>query len=254
MVQTHRWPVEHELIPFEPGFPPGRRWLFLAPHPDDEVLGPGATLARAAARGIQVGLVVVTSGGAQGDPTVREAEAREAAAALGLPAPRFWGFADRALAAEQRRLEQAIRTVLAELTPDTVFVTSPVEIHPDHRTLAVAVQRVLRRWTLGGLRRRPPQWLVAYEVTSAMAPNLLTDAGEGWEAKRRAAACYASQLVFRPYDEAMEALGTFRRLTLTGVARAEAMHLLPVRTVVRWSPRRWAASMGSPAGLERRRR
>ncbi len=253
MARANRLPVEHELIPFEPGFPPGRRWLFLAPHPDDEVLGPGATLARAAAAGVEVTLVVVTNGDAQGDPQVRAGEARQAAAALGLPAPRFWGLADRSLEAEPRRLAQAIRSVLAEVRPDTVFVTAPVEIHPDHRALALAVQRVLRRWSLAGLRRRPPHWVAAYEVTSAMAPNLLSDAREGWEAKRRAARCYASQLAYRPYDEAMEALGTFRRLTLSGVARAEAMHLLPVRTVARWSPRRWAAAMGSPAGLVRRR-
>ena len=42
-----RLPEEAELIPYTSGFLPGRRWLVLAPHPDDETLGLGGTLARA---------------------------------------------------------------------------------------------------------------------------------------------------------------------------------------------------------------
>ncbi len=240
-------PAESDLVPYTAGFPPGRRWLVLAPHPDDEVFGLGATLGQAVARGVEVSLVVVTDGGAQGDAAEREREALASAAALGLGTPEFWRLADRSLQPRHAALRRALRGALERFTPDVVFVTSPVDLHPDHRALALALQGVLRASTLAGIRTGLPAWVAAYEVGSPLRPNLLVAADEGWEAKRRAAACYGGQLAFRSYDRVMEALGTLRSLTLTGVERAEALHVLPTRNVARLSARRWASLMGSPA-------
>ncbi|MFH1176098.1 MAG: PIG-L deacetylase family protein, partial [Acidobacteriota bacterium] len=244
-------PQEVDLIPFEPGFPPGQRWLFFAPHADDEVMGPGATLVLGRRSGVTVQIVVVTDGGAQGDAQVREAEARASASILGLGEPEFWRHADRSLSPGDRRLRTAIAACLERFRPDVVWVPSPVEMHPDHRALALAVRAVVRRMTCWGLRRVGPAWLAAYEVGTPLLPNLLVAVDEGWEVKRRAMSAYASQLTFRPYDEIMEALGSFRSLTLPSCRRAEALCLLPVRKVVRWSARAWAACMGSPRGVAR---
>jgi hypothetical protein len=51
----------------------------------------------------------------------------------------------------------------------------------------------------------------------------------------------------------MEALGTLRCLTLTGVEHAEALHVLPARRVARLSARGWARLMGSTLGVTGRR-
>ncbi len=243
-----RFPVESDLIPYAAGFPPGGRWLVLAPHPDDEALGVGAMLAIAAARGIDVRVVVVTDGAAQGDPAEREREATAAAGVLALDPPEFWHFADRSLRPADPALGRRLREAFVRVHPDVVFVTSPVELHPDHRALALAVQRAVRATTLAGLREKPPRWVAAYEVGTPLAPNLLVAGDAGWEAKRRAAACYRGQLAFRRYDEVAEAFGTLRALTLEGVARAEALHLLPARRVARLSGRGWAAQMGAAPG------
>ncbi len=251
-MSTRHLPVEHELMPFAPSFPPGRRWLFLSPHPDDEVFGPAGTLVRARKEGIEVALAVVTDGAAQGDAGAREAEACAASAALGLSAPTFLRFADRSLGSPDPMLRAAIVDLLRRFAPDTVFVTSPVELHPDHRALAVTVHRALRSWSFWGVRRRPPAWVVAYEVATPLLPNLLVAVDDTWETKRQAAACYASQLAVRRYDLAMEALGAHRALTLDGVSRAEALHVLPVRRMVRQRASSWASLMGSPVGLQRR--
>ncbi len=240
-----RFPLERDLIPYAAGFPPGERWLVLAPHPDDEAFGIGATLAIAAARGFEVRVAVVTDGGAQGDPVEREREAVEAAAALGFAGPEFWRLADRSLRPADPALRRRLREAFARSRPDVVFMPSPVELHPDHRALALAVQRTVRATTLAGLRERPPRWVAAYEVGAPLAPNLLVAGDAGWEAKRRAVACYRGQLAFRRYDGVAEALGTLRALTLEGVDRAEALHLLPARRVARLSGRAWAARMGA---------
>jgi LmbE family N-acetylglucosaminyl deacetylase len=251
-VRRARLPLEQELIPYEPGFPPGRRWLFLAPHPDDEAAGPAATLAIAHDRGVTAQVVFVTEGGAQGDAATREAEARASIGTLDLAPPQFWRFADRSLHPDDRSLRGAIRDALASFLPDALWLPSPVELHPDHRAIALAAQRTLRSWSAFGARRRPPHWVVCYEVGTAFQPNLLVAADAGWERKLRAVACHPSQLAVLPYDRVIEAFGTFRALTLTAVRRAEALHILPAREVVRLSARSWAAQMGSPRGVKLR--
>jgi LmbE family N-acetylglucosaminyl deacetylase len=84
----------------------------LAPHPDDEVFGVGATVAQAVTRGVEVSLVVVTDGGAQGEAADRETEALASATALGLDAPEFWRLRDRSLRPRDAALRRAVAGVL----------------------------------------------------------------------------------------------------------------------------------------------
>ncbi len=253
-MRASRLRLEADLVPYVAGFPPGRRWLVLAPHPDDETLGMGATLSLAVSRGVDVRLVIVTDGARQGVPAAREGEAVAAVGELGLPPPEFWRFADRTLGGSQSRLLEAILAAVKRHVPETVFVTSPVELHPDHRALAVVTQRAVRRTSLLGLRARAPQWVAAYEVATPLLPNLLVAADEAWESKRRAVAAYGSQLDHNAYDRVAEALGVIRRLTLPGCEYAEAMHVLPAAAVARRSAAAWAAMMGSPLGVRGKRK
>jgi LmbE family N-acetylglucosaminyl deacetylase len=239
-------PQEPELIPFQAGFLPGQRWLFLGAHPDDETFGPGATLAQARDRGVAVTVVVVTDGRAQGDPSTRAQEVRRATAALGLGVPELWGLADRTLSPSDAQLQYRLHQALTVARPDLVLVPAPVDLNIDHRALALAVQRVLRRRTWWGSKDVSPRWIAAYEVATPMLPNLLVAADVAWARKLDAAACYADQEAHRPYREVMEALGALRRLTLEGCSRAEAFHVLPARRLARLSATGWAALMGPP--------
>jgi N-acetylglucosamine malate deacetylase 1 len=245
-VRPSRLWQEDELLPFAPGFPPGRRWLFLAPHPDDESFGPGACLARARAAGVEIHTVIVTDGRVQGDPVVRADELRRAAALLGLAPPELWGFADRTLDPADRALRDRLAQTIARWEPDLVLTPAPVDLNIDHRALALALQRTLRRLTVWGLVRRGPQWVAAYEVGCPILPNLLVGGDEWWDVKLQAAACYSSQHSLHPYLEVVAALGTLRRLTLAGCNQAEALHVLPAGRVAGMTARAWAAAMGSP--------
>lgn len=242
---------ESEIVPYVSGQLPGRRWLVLAPHPDDEVLGGGATLTAAIAGGCEVTVVCVTSGGAQGEAREREREAEEAARELRLPAPEFWRLADRRLAAAGGELRRRLGEVLTRVMPDTVLTPSPVELHPDHRAVAWQLHCVLRRRLLWGWRRGLPAWVAAYEVSVPILPNLLVAADSSWEPKRRALACYRSQLAFRPYAAVMEGLGALRTLTLPDSEHAEAFHVLPARVLARHSHRWWASRLGATRALDR---
>ncbi|HPC82948.1 MAG TPA: PIG-L family deacetylase [Thermoanaerobaculaceae bacterium] len=240
-----RLPEEGELIPFAGGFPPGRQWLVLAPHPDDETLGLGGTLALAAGRGVEIAIVCLTSGDAQGVAGVREDEARRAAGELGVAPPLFWRLPDRGLGAMRSGLAARLGRLFDESGAETVVTPSLVELHPDHRAVALAVQVALRRRFAWGLRRRAPAWVVAYEVGAPLLPNLLVEVDATWDRKRRALACYASQLGFRPYAAVTEGLGALRTLTLPSAQRAEGFFVLPARRVARLGARRWASQMGA---------
>ena len=227
-----RFPSEQELIPYQPGFPPGSRWLVVAPHPDDETVGVGATLALGVVRDVAVRVLVLTDGQAQGDPELRRREALAAAAVLGVSQVSFAGLVDRQLGNQAALLVRVLRQELAGFAPDVVFLPSPLELHPDHRAAAWAGQRALRWHLRWGLRFHLAPWVAFYEVATALWPNLLVAGDAVWEQKRQALTCYASQLAVRGYDRVMEGLGAFRSLTLSGVERAEAFVLLLARSLV----------------------
>lgn len=230
-----RFVEEFQLVPYQPGFPPGNRWLVLAPHPDDETFGLGATLAQAVQRGVVVRVVVLTGGQAQGERETRRQEAQAALAALNVGDGAFWDFEDRKLSQCLWQLSQALRGELMSFRPHVVFAPHAADLHPDHRACARALQLALRYRVFLGPRQAVPAWVGFYEIGIPLCPNLLVSADGGWEARERASACYASQLAVRPYHRVMAGLAAFRALTLDGVTYAEAFQLQPARRVARHS-------------------
>jgi LmbE family N-acetylglucosaminyl deacetylase len=124
-----------------------RSCLVLAPHPDDETLGCGATIMRKLATGTSVRVVIATDGRHSPRPNnlsvdaflkVREEEARRACAILGLSAEdiTFLRFEDGRLADHRRLLRDRLVDLLEAINPEEVFVSSMIDNHPDHRALA----------------------------------------------------------------------------------------------------------------------
>lgn len=122
----------------------GRRCVVIvAPHPDDETLGCGLLIARAARAGARVAAVALTDGqashpGSQRWPAaalgqLRRAELRRAMARLGAGAARcvFLGWPDGQVARCGKTL--ALRRVLRSLDPGVVIAASPADHHQDHK-------------------------------------------------------------------------------------------------------------------------
>jgi LmbE family N-acetylglucosaminyl deacetylase len=123
-----------------------RSCLVLAPHPDDETLGCGATIMRKLVTGASVRVVIATDGRHSPRPNtlsidafvkVREEEARRACAILGLSAEdiTFLRFEDGRLADNRRLLGDRLIDLLETINPEEVFVSSIIDNHPDHRVL-----------------------------------------------------------------------------------------------------------------------
>jgi LmbE family N-acetylglucosaminyl deacetylase len=124
-----------------------RSCLVLAPHPDDETLGCGATIMRKLATGTPV-QVVVAADGRYAYPSstlsvdalveIREEEARRACAILGLPCENiaFLRFEDCRLGDHRRLLRDRLFDIFDAMNPEEIFVSSIIDNHPDHRVLA----------------------------------------------------------------------------------------------------------------------
>ena len=124
-----------------------RSCLVLAPHPDDETLGCGATIMRKLAAGTSVQIVIATDGrywppkaklSADALAEIREEEAHRAGAILGLPRENisFLRFEDGRLAEHRRLLRDRLVDIFDKMNPKEIFAPSIIDTHPDHRVLA----------------------------------------------------------------------------------------------------------------------
>jgi N-acetylglucosamine malate deacetylase 1 len=220
-----------------------RRALCVAAHPDDEVLGPGATLAALADAGCEVHTLVLGEGvgsrfaadGRPDDAVQRLAgELRAANAALGatphqlaLPDNRF----DRL---DLLDVVHAVEQLKAEIDPDLVLTHHPGDLNIDHRVTADAVLAAFR--PLPGAR---PATLLAFETLSStewnvpswgapFTPNWFEDASPGLERKVAAMAAYEHELREWPHPRSLEGIRVqARRWGMTvGLEAAEAFVLL----------------------------
>lgn len=147
-----------------------RSCLVIAPHPDDETIGCGATIARKRANGTPVTVVIVADGRyAQSGSTrispsrlaaLRAAEAEEACARLGVDRRDViqLGYEDTFVAAREVELEHTLVALLECCRPAEVLVVSDLDHHPDHRSVSRAAAAALRRCPLRPLVRDYAVW------------------------------------------------------------------------------------------------
>ena len=192
------------------------RLLVLAPHPDDETLGCGATVARTLIGGGEVLVVIATDGrlaSMDGDPDVMAAtRRRELAAAtevLGLTPGqvRALAFPDRDLSGYEMALTDSLATVVRSWRPTVVLVTAACDPNPDHAALGRAARRAMAgqagalfEYMVWGWMK-PTLWLLGSLGFSndgrgaARASHAATVRTEGFlPTKRAALSCHQSQL------------------------------------------------------------
>jgi LmbE family N-acetylglucosaminyl deacetylase len=215
------------------------RALVIAPHPDDEVLGCGGTIARIVAGGGTVEIAVVTRGReprfetAQADAVRKEAE--KAHRLLGVARTHFLDLPAAELdQMAHADLNHAVATVVGLVEPDTLFVPFVGDLHIDHRLVFEAALVAARP-----RGDRYPARILAYETVSetnwsaptlapAFHPNVFIDISDHIDTKLRAFACFASQVRPSPDERSLEtlrALATVRGSTVTRAA-AEAFMLI----------------------------
>ena len=206
---------------------PHGRVLVFAPHPDDEVAGPGGVLAMHTSQGDPV-LVVVTTDGTAGDPdhrhdpaafvATRRAESRAGLALLGVHDVQFWGFPDGHVlsAIDLEHATQRAAAAIRAFRPDLVYLPWEHDGHADHHALHLVVTRALDCEPFAGLA-------LGYEVWNAMVPDVVVDTTAVFPRKLAAMRAHASQIAYTRYDHCLGGLAAYRSLQhLRGQGYGEA--------------------------------
>ena len=214
--------------------------LVFAPHPDDEVLGAGGTMAKRAVQGDEVYVCVVTKGCA---PLFDEAyvkkyvqeECRTADRMLGAKETIFLDFPAVMLETVPRyEFNGKIAEVVSRIKPDEVYLPHRGDMQLDHKMVVDAAMVALRPKYQHVVKR-----IYAYETvsetgwdipntTNEFIPNVYEDISDTLEAKMSALNVFKSQMEKYPGTrsiEAIEALARYRGTTV-GVKAAEAFVLI----------------------------
>jgi LmbE family N-acetylglucosaminyl deacetylase len=240
MLALHKLWLDRQPWPELVELPPGREVFVLAPHFDDEAIGPGGTLAKHTQAGHRVTVVFMTDG-RRGDPVandeslpaserarrqdtvmaIRKAEAEAAARLLGI-APIHHLDAPEERLAPTREVVGKLRRILQSVRPDLVYLPFITDRMPDH----TATNAVL----LAALDAHLDFLVCGYEVWNPLYPNIMVDITSTFEQKCEAIQAHAGQLRFNNYIACVTGLNAYRAMChLKGEGYAEAFYLATLR-------------------------
>jgi len=215
-----------------------KKIMVFAPHPDDDILGCGGSIAKHADQGKEVHTVFMTSGESgsltySGDElaAVRENEARNASRFLGVKNTVFLRNPDGYLEFS-RDNTSGIVTLIRSIQPDIVYIPHQHDANEDHRTTAMLVIDACRR--AGGPwfpECGPTPWsvktILAYEVwTPLQHVSYMEDITSWADTKIEALRLHASQLKDIQYDDAIMGLNRYRGIMSGKGGFCEAFQVL----------------------------
>ena len=139
-----------------------------SPHPDDETLGCGGTIAKKIDEGYEVLIVIMTDGryafskvlGIDSDPTpeelkeMRKKEVERAANILGVPEKNlfFLDFEDGTLECNKKEAEKKITEILRKNPPTEIYFTYEKDANPDHRETNRILRKVINKMGLSATK------------------------------------------------------------------------------------------------------
>ena len=202
--------------------------LVIAPHPDDEAIGPGGTLCLHKDRGDAVHAVFLTSGelGLKTLPRekawqIREEEVQRAAKILGVAGTTFLRQPDWCLGDHIEAAASALTPVLQKLKPEMIYLPHTDEWHPDHKACWPILQQAIKA---AGIT---PSTIRGYEVWTPLANyDDVEDISKVMSRKLEALREHKSQVESWPYDKAVQGLNQFRGVMAARSEYAEVFQRL----------------------------
>lgn len=222
-----------------------KKILVVAAHPDDEVLGMGGTIAKYAASGAEVTVLIVSDGSTsqyRDDPRLQEIidskiiETQNCASVLGVKRIVYGKLPDMKLdTIPHIEINNVIERVISDYCPSVVFTHFYGDINKDHRMVSESTMVACRPTANQCVRK-----LYMYSTPSStewnvqtpqygFLPNWYEDIdGEFAEKKYEAMACYKTELREFPHPRSIVALraADIAEGNKVGLLAAESFYLV----------------------------
>lgn len=182
------------------------RLLIIAPHPDDECIGPGGILALYS----HLCKVIVLTDGRQGqgdvapelEKKIRRQEFINEMREAGITDYEMLDYEDGSLMQHTDCLENV------DLSSYTkIFVTGIYDGHPDHTAACLSLQQALKKQMITDVD------IYMYEIHAPLREvSHMLDITQVIEKKLKLIRCHSSQLIALPYDKMATSLAEYRAL------------------------------------------
>lgn len=214
-----------------------QRVLCVVAHPDDEILGVGGTLARHAAEGGEVHILILSEGEDAKVEAIpndnRRAAAHKAARVIGAEGVQILDFPDQRLdAVPFIDVIKPIEQVVEELEPQAVYTHHGGDANTDHLVTFKATYAACRPMSRFGAS---VQRLLTFETPSSteqapqlapyiFGPTCFVDVEPTWDTKLEALRCYGPEIVGGIHPRSFEYITALARMRAghAGMRLAEA--------------------------------
>lgn len=187
-----------------------KKLLCIQPHPDDNEVGAGATIAKLSKEGCDITYLTITDGrmgtlDPNADPiivaNIRKQETNDAAKILGVSSLLAFEYGDGEYI-DEKELTKRIVSAIRDVQPEIVMTVDPFlmyEAHPDHRKVGMAVMEAClfsqfpHFYSFGEIKPFK-SWIVkgiAFYHTAY--PNTFINVDDTWDLKIKSIAAHKSQ-------------------------------------------------------------
>jgi|SaaInlStandDraft_6_1057023.scaffolds.fasta_scaffold86387_1 LmbE family N-acetylglucosaminyl deacetylase len=200
----------------------GKTILVVAAHPDDEVLGCGASIAKWTALGNIVHIIIMAEGATSRgnvrdrgavsvELSVLERSAQQAGEILGVTSVKLFNLPDNRMdSVDQLDVVKIVEQEINQLKPNTVITHHSGDLNIDHRIVHEAVMIACRPQPEHSVRR-----ILVFEVPSStewqllgsrayFQPNWFEDVGKTLEKKIQALGVYSSEMRDWPHARSLQ--------------------------------------------------
>lgn len=221
--------------------------LVVAAHPDDEILGCGATIAKHIANGDVVQVLILGAGiAARKNITIGQRKkllenlhqcAIKANGVIGVKNLTLKDFPDNKFdSVPLLDIIHSIEEVADVFKPNIIYTHHRADVNIDHRKIAEAIQSVVRPMQGSVIKR-----VLAFEVASStewnfcqtprFVPNVFINISDFFDKKIKAMQCYEGELRKFPHPRSLEYLDALVKVRggQSGMLAAEAFELIYLR-------------------------
>jgi N,N'-diacetylchitobiose non-reducing end deacetylase len=181
--------------------------LAIQPHPDDNEIGAGATLAKLSSLGVRISYLTVSKGKGGSNTLsskelieIRQKELVEAGKTVGASYFEQFDLEDSHYPDEKALTEKMVE-VIRKLQPDCVMTVDPYlmyEAHPTHRKVGMAALEAclfssMKHFPIPDQNNHETKSVKAIAFYASAHPNTYVDVSDTFDIKLKAIACHQSQ-------------------------------------------------------------